>query len=297
MSDQLHDILKTKFGSVRNTTKFYYVRCVNCGKKKLYVPKIGKWDRTVGCWACGFSSTLDNIVSGLHISNFQDKPIEEWSHPQAQIYPATNYHPINTLPEEHPAVRFMREDKLENLDVLWNIFRVGFVPYGGGIDIKFENGSLKSDESLIFPVYQMGKQVGFQLRYVPGTYMARKMKKISYLTVANKSNLLYNYDMAKQSPFCVVFEGAKSTFKLPYCSVATLGKGIADKQIQLMLSWKTIILILDDDAQDVSKKLCGDLRISGRKAINIDLRDHNYKKPGDVPQQELQEIIKGYLPK
>ena len=292
--DELLGILERKFGSVRETSGFYYITCPNCKRKKLYIPTVGTGERRAKCWRCPLDTTLDVLLNGVFITtavNEGRKRSEE--HPQARIFPATQYVPINQLPKDHDAIKFLEEDKLTNFDVIWENFRVAYVPYNGGVDIKYEKGSISTNECLIFPVYQQGVQVGFQSRVVPGTFSANKLGKLRYLTVVQKGGMLYNFDIAKQSPFVVVFEGIKSVFKLPFCSVATLGKTISDNQIRLLQSWKNIVFMFDDDAQDYCEKLCKKINMGGIgvKATNINLQKYGYNKPGDVEEDVIIKIV------
>ena len=258
------------------------------------MPTVGTGTRRAKCWKCGLDTTLDTLLNGVFITTAMNegrKRSEE--HPQARIFPATQYFPINQLSLEHEAIKFLQEDKLTNFDVIWDNFRVVYVPYNGGVDIKYEKGSVSTNECLIFPIYQQGQQVGFQSRVVPGTFCANKLGKLRYLTVVQKGGLLYNYDLAKKSPFVVCFEGIKSVFKLPFCSVATLGKTMSDAQIRLLQSWKNIIFMFDDDAQEYCEKLCQKINLGGIgvKAANINLQNYGYAKPGDVPEDEIIEIV------
>ena len=112
-------------------------------------------------------------------------------------------------------------------------------------DLRY-NGSMNA---VIFPIYRDGKSYGWQARKInpePG-----ELRMISYSF--NKSRFLLNYDRAKTADKIVLVEGP---FDCVHCdvsgfgSVASLGKGVSQDQIGLILnsSAKDVYIGLDPDA-------------------------------------------------
>ncbi len=113
-----------------------------------------------------------------------------------------------------------------------------------------------------------------------------------YMHLFPKGEHLFNYHTAKQYDSVIVVEGAKKALKLAN-SVATLGKGISDKQKQLIQEWKNVILVLDSEegAQRLALDIQREFRMNGRRCFNIDLGKYGFASPDEATTEELQAII------
>ena len=107
-----------------------------------------------------------------------------------------------------------------------------------------------------------------------------------------KGNYLYNYDIAKEYTNVVVVEGVKKSWKFPN-AVATLGKGITEKQIKLLGEWDEITLMYDgeDVTQAKARALVEQFQILDKKCINIDPRKYGFASPDEMTEEQAQEIV------
>lgn len=121
---------------------------------------------------------------------------------------------------------------------------------------------------IVFPIREHGQLIGWQARVVgdapPGT------GKYYTMPGFKKSQHLYNYDVARQSPFVVVMEGVTDVHALPACGVALLGKTLSSRQQQLLLAgWPQapIVFLLDADAQEEMQGMVANLQQQRREPV------------------------------
>ena len=288
-------LLKAKFGRVRMASGGYVrIPCPTCTPTdalhmKRYVHPMTLYTR---CWICDKKITFEQLT-GKELTRVQASraPVEVKEHPYAKVLPYKKILKLTELPAEHPAIKFLAKDQLFNLEY-YSSLGIGYIPAEGGIGLYFEESgrTLYTFDSLLFPVYFLKELVGWQLRWVPGTWQGDKMEKLRYLHLFDKGRYLYNYDNARQHEMVVVVEGVKKALKFPN-GVATLGKGISSNQIQLMQMWPKITLMLDgeDDTQELARKL--KLSMVGRTVVNIDLRKYGAESPDDLSVEALAQIV------
>ncbi len=293
------ELLKSKFGKAKACSGgSYRIPCPTCepGKakkmKRYYSPKYP----TSNCFICGKVLKVTDLLTVGGSLAFKrlaatEEPVED-DYPYAKISPYTRLTPLGELAPNHPVIDFLKKDHLEAWDYYTSL-GVGFITTGSGTNITFESGSkINTSDSLFFPVYHNGEYVGWQLRFIPGTPNGDRLQFMKYLHLFPKGNHLFNYDGAKRFDSVVVVEGAKKALKAAN-AVATLGKGISDRQKQLIQEWKKITLILDgeDNTQAQAQELAEELRYNGRICVNIDPREYGVSSPDEATSDLIRTMI------
>jgi 5S rRNA maturation endonuclease (ribonuclease M5) len=296
MNQRVQTLLKTKFGKVKPVSGgSYRIPCPTCDPKdskkmKRYVSPGWKDSR---CFICSTTVTIQELLGENVIFEREAGEIHEVSYPYATIVPYQSAQLLASLSDEHPAISFLKKDHLHNYEY-YDSLGIRYIPEGGGINISFDSGfTVNTSSALFFPVFAKNKEyAGWQIRFIPGTWNGDRFQFMRYMHLFPKGDHLYNYHVAKQYNSVIVVEGVKKALKLAN-SVATLGKGIADKQKQLIQEWKHIILILDgeDGAQELAREMQREFVSNGRMCVNIDLRKYGFSSPDDTTTEELKEII------
>lgn len=293
--------LRQKFGTVNVSGEFYYFECPTCAvdnrrKKKRY---IGITGGVSGCWICQQRFTLAELLKGRNVDIQMDGAtkmtldrLKKEKKQQATTLPYTKLIPINQLPDDHVAKRFLRKDHLHDFDIYAERYGIGFIPKDGGTVYRYSKPFITSAERLYFPAFFNGQYIGWQLRSIPGTEYGDLPDCRKYHHCFSKGNYLYNYDQAVKHKFVIVVEGVKKALKFTN-AVATWGKGISQYQKQLLLSWSTIILMLDAEAETQAQALQMQLEYQklGRICINIDLGKYGYPSPDEAEKDKLHEIV------
>ena len=298
--DPLLTALRNKYKVVKGAgTNWLRIACPTCTthnakKFKRYVPRVGY---SSNCFICGVRLDIrEMLVDQQFIAHAREtENIDDEVHidPRSLELPYLTATHVNKLPLDHPAVKFLHKDYLFDLDKYSNDHQIVYVPYEGGIIFVNSSVFITSAEHLVFPVYESGKLVGWQLRSVPGTFYGDMEKDIRYYHIFNKGAHLYNYDNAKKFNRVIVVEGVKKALKFPN-AVATWGTGISTKQCKLIQEWPEVIMMLDgedhNNTQTKAKEIVAKLKASGKKAINVDLRKYGAVSPDDLPSDILQQI-------
>lgn len=217
---------------------------------------------------------------------------EKPPHKYAKVLPVVgDAIPVNKLPSDHPAIKFLNKDFIYNMDVLANEYGVVYVPQGKGVVLPAHT-LVTSGDRLVFPVMLRGELVGWQMRSIPGTTLGDRPGCVKYYHLFNKGEYLYNYDNAKKFPLVVVTEGVKKAWKFP-CGVATWGKGISDTQLQLIQEWENIMIMLDgeDVTQEKARELTTHLRMGGARVVNVDPRKYGFPSPDEMTTEQAHKIM------
>ena len=305
--EDLMALLQTKFGNVKVTNGSngpeLLTRCPFCGKsEKLSVNPV---KRVYHCWHCDSSGTLTTLI-GINVSLANaNMPITETKKTQKTVYPPSfdpsQIIPLTCLPEDNPAIVYLRSRGFdpEELD---HDFAFRYCAKGR----VFPHVPFDSSNTLIIPIYAEDKFLGWQARllYNPKSvseevlmamgYTERKengelKRPPKYLTSPglNKKEMLYNIDWAKKFDTVVVTEGVFDCIRVGRQGVATLGKLVSGYQKKMLVSlWKTIVLLLDPDAEETQNALVKDLTVAGGPKI-VPVRLTGYKDAGDCPREEL----------
>lgn len=291
--------LKEKFGKAKIVTGGgYRIVCPTCTehdskKMKRYVhPNWG----VSNCFICNKIIPLVDLLKDDQLAvrieaSADDADAKE--HPFARIPPYKSLQRLDALDFEAPAIQFLTKDWLYKVKK-YSDLGIGYIPSDGGENLVFDSGfKLNTSESLYFPVYHDRALVGWQLRFVPGTWNGDRFQFMRYLHLFPKGDYLYNYDEARQHTNVVVVEGVKKALKLPN-AVATLGKGVSDKQKQLIVRWRQITIMLDGDekTQVLARQLQRDFSFSGRTCVNINTSDYGLPSPDEATTEQLEYMIK-----
>ena len=298
MNKRILELLKTKFGKVKAVSGGgYRITCPTCDpahakKMKRYINP--QWPQS-NCFICNKAIPIAELLGADSAGQFKNaapEPFEE-EYKYAKIAPYRLVQKLSELPQEAPVVQFMLKDHLSNW-AYYDSVGIRYIPQNGGMNIAFDSGfTVNTAESLFFPMFaEDGEYVGWQLRFIPGTWNGDRFQFMRYMHLFPKGNYLFNYAFAKQHESVVVVEGAKKALKLGN-AVATLGKGISDRQKQLITRWRKIILMLDseDNTQAQAEELCEEFRHSGRKCLNINLGKYGFASPDEATTEELITII------
>lgn len=296
MNKKVRDLLKAKFGKARAVSGgSYRIPCPTCDPKhskkmKRYISP--DWPNS-NCFICNRSIPLAELLGDGVILERSTTSDEEEEYKYAKILPYTEAVSLSTLAPTDPVIQFMEKDHLRMWDY-YDSLGIRYIPATGGFNIKFDSGfTVNTADSLFFPVYNTAEEyVGWQLRFIPGTWNGDRFQFMRYMHLFPKGDYLFNYNNAKQYKDVVVVEGVKKALKAAN-AVATLGKGISEAQKQLIQQWKRITLILDgeDDTQKLARQIQEEFTSNGRQCVNIDLRDYGFESPDDTTGTQLNRII------
>jgi hypothetical protein len=191
-------------------------------------------------------------------------------------------YPLDALPPEHPTKAYLRAR--------------GYDPDLLGRHLHVSHCSAASPEfplandRIIIPITFKGALAGWQARYVgeppkgtPKYYTMPGMKK---------SEVLYNYDVAKAYPYVVVCEGPTDVWRVGPAAVALLGKSLSEAQRHLLAAgWGqgTAVVLLDGDAQAEARRVHDALGGFVRDRVLVELPGD--KDPGDFAHADLWRLI------
>lgn len=297
MNQKIKDLLKARFGKVKSVSGgSFRVPCPTCDpthskKMKRYLSP--GWS-TSRCFICEQTIPISELLGNTKEFERAAGEIEEVEYPYANTVPYTSCTSLSQLPADHPAVAFLEKDHLRNFEY-YESLGICYIPEGCGTDIRFDSGfTVNTAGSLFFPVFAKDTiYAGWQLRFIPGTPNGDKFQFMRYMHLFPKGDHLFNYHGAKQYDSVIVVEGVKKALKLAN-SVATLGKGISEKQKQLIQEWKNIILVLDseDSTQELAREIQHEFKSNGRKCFNVNLGPYGFDSPDETTAEELGEIIR-----
>ena len=297
--------LEKKFGKAKiSGNGWIRIPCPTCSvhnrnKMKRY---LNASCNTSKCFICGVDMDVQDLVGGNYMPSYDPneirKPIEKKIDPRSLELPCYDYIPINELPFDHPAIKFLHKDFLYDLDSYWENYRMMWIPTESGKVFRSIAPYTTSSERIVFPVFFQGKMIGWQMRSIPGTFYGDRKDVIRYYHLFDKGSHLYNYDRAKQYDEVVVVEGVKKALKFPN-GVATWGAGISPQQLKLIQEWPKIVMMLDgedhNNTQARAKGFVENFKFAGKTAINIDLRKYGgptITSPDEVDSATLKDIVK-----
>lgn len=169
-----------------------------------------------------------------------DKPLREL---KEVPYPATFDHISGLFPSDGRTYLENRGIPLELIhyyEIKWNNFQ----------------------RRVVFPIFMNHKCFGYQGRAIDNVEKGFRMRNNEGF---NRESLIMFYDQIEKGGHVIINEGPIDAIKFHFCkgNIATLGKVVTDKQIELILSKEpsAIYLGLDDDAYEetllLKKKLRG----------------------------------------
>ena len=168
----------------------------------------------------------------------------------------------------------------------------------------FFHGVFSTTNTVVATVVMDGREIGWQARllYDPDklddakcammgfAWNPEKQKYIrpsKYFTMPgmDKREILWNYDVARRSDTVVVTEGVYDAARVGKCAVATLGKYVSDKQVNLLQQyWRHIVILLDPDAGKEAARL---RTMFGPTVDVVPVTLSGYKDAGEAPREEI----------
>ena len=294
--------LEKRFGPVKNNgSGWMRIKCPTCTEhnRKKYKRYINATSRTSNCFICGVRKDVQDLLGGHYMPVYNPNevrtPVVKKIDPRAFELPYYKATPVNQLPPDHPAVKFLHKDFLYDLDRYYNEHGIVYVPADGGKVFKSTPPYTTSSERLIFPVMEGGKMVGWQMRSIPGTFYGDRKDVIKYFHLFDKGSHVYNYENAKKYDRVIVVEGVKKALKFPN-GVATWGTGLSQTQLHIIQQWPEIVMMLDakdnsGTVQSRAQEFVAGFVAAGKKAINVNLDNYGVESPDDLPQDTLQQIV------
>lgn len=212
------------------------------------------------------------------------------------------------LDKSSEAIQFLLARMLPNswtIEELANTFKLRYC-YSGSM---FLGGVFNTTNTLVIPVIDGGKEVGWQARllYNPTTADPTKygfkrerqpdgsskvIRPPKYCTSPGlkRSGTLWNIDNAKKYKSVVITEGPFDAMAVGPNAVAAFGKGISDLQVRLLkYNWEQAYVLLDADAEKEGKLIASSLARSIKTKF-ISLKGIA-KDPGDLDRVQIGELL------
>lgn len=186
------------------------------------------------------------------------------STPEEVTWPGLTVMLHNLTPDNHPARAYWR-GRLFNPDWLGRACNVG-------VCVEAPQPQWYLKDRTIIPVYREGKLVGWQAR-LNRSPRDKNEPKYVFNTCFPRSQVLYNFDVARAYPFVVVVEGATKVWRFGPEAVGTFGKAVTPYQAGLLMNnWQTVVLMLDQNALKESRELV-DMIGEACRVVTIELPD------------------------
>lgn len=117
------------------------------------------------------------------------------------------------------------------------------------------------NERIVFPVYRERICIGWQARTVNNNVIPKMLNNTGF----QRASSVMFIDNVKDNDFVIIAEGPIDAVKFDLCgnAVATMGKIISEKQIQIIMEKKPkkVYLALDDDAAPEMRKLQSKIQV------------------------------------
>ena len=209
---------------------------------------------------------------------------------------------VADLPPDNPAIEYLLRERERPFDPqeMSDVFGVRYCTAGK----YYPAGPYDTTNTLIFPLWMFGRLLGWQSRllYTPEGMTDDQCAKMNfqkdedgdwvkppkYWTSPgfNKGRVLWNFDMARRSPYVVVCEGVFDAMSVGPRAVATFGKGVSDNQAALLKTyWDHVILLLDPGDADPEMRR---LEIELSRSVRVTwVKLKHYKDAGGAPRDEV----------
>ena len=138
---------------------------------------------------------------------------------------------LSELPPTHPAISWLVSKRGYDLKQIERSF-----------DVRFCLDSRKypaCKNRIIIPIKLRGAMVGWQARVIDVGLRSLSAKVAKYYTMPGlpKSQVLYNWDSARHTPYMVVTEGVTDVWRIGPSGVAVLGSHLSSAQERLIADW------------------------------------------------------------
>lgn len=150
---------------------------------------------------------------------------------------------LDKLPEDHKAVRYLRDDRHFDVGVLARYYNLHWC---------YKSDRSMCEDRIIIPIYANKRMVGWQARY-PGDLDWKNCYFPKYYTAPGtpRRNILYNLGNASKYKTGVIVEGVTDVYGIGPMSVGTLGAVMTSPQQDLFVrhfKGETGVLLYDPDA-------------------------------------------------
>jgi len=309
----IEQLLRKRFGDVKTTGgDEIRVNCPFCGngsnKYKMWVNPF-KYHGIYHCWSCDKSGSVKALLGTgdfvVQKKQTEVKGTKEMRSPGTII-------DINQVAHSNDAYRYLTSvrDRVFDVDYLTDTFGVKYC--SKGYKFRMRGTEYNTANSLVFPIWMNNEIAGWQSRLVydpaklddttcaalgfpkeDGKYL--RPSKYFTSTGMQKSQVLYNFDLAKRYPMVVLTEGVFDVFSVGPQAVAALGKDYHDNQISLIKTyWDHAVILLDPEDKTAKarrrlvKELSGVIEVT---EVNLKY----YSDPGSAPTEEIWRQIHGQI--
>lgn len=286
---------------VQSPGEYYCVACPHCGdtRQRLWINHL---------WGYRHPETKDRNLWLCHCYNdgclnsygrqkvLYDEVFSDFDHESRDIVlPGTklpagpvqaawpgSMRRINELDHNHPARRYLEEDRHYNVDKLAEVYDVRYC-------LEPDDKYRSTFKRIIIPITMNGALQGWQARFV-GTPPCKETPKYLSMPGMKRNQLLYNFDNARKSNFVVIMEGPTDVWSFGPEAVALFGKSASTAQLDLIARhWQKVYVCLDGDAANDGQGIYDVLgtRVKEKHMValpaNLD--------PGDLPPDELRSRV------
>ena len=193
---------------------------------------------------------------------------------------------LQQLPADHKAVQYMCGQRRYTWQML-DRFQAAYC-------VRANPRYAAAYDRIVFPVYFDGVMVGWQCRFIGDCdWGALNIPKYYTRPGMKKSQILYNFDIARHQPLVVVTEGFTDVHRIGDCGVALLGKTMSPVQRGLLCTtWPDapIVLLLDPDAEDALAGIIVEITRT-RRAPVVPIRLPDGRDPADYERDALWNVI------
>jgi len=275
--------------SPRENQKSFILDCPECGKRNhCYVRKESGFAKCFKCLASWNFYSLAAALMGVRVSDVE-KRLGQAS--------------AEMIPDPWPKKR-EREDDLPSRPILLGMDFVPAENSDAALSYLLSRGMTPEKmvyydvryhaamHAVVFPIVRDGITYGWQARRIPPL----KDEKMRLLTMAgvDKGRFLLNWDRASKHDRIVLVEGPFDCVKADqpgYGAVASMGKGVSDEQVNMILSVARQVYIgVDKDATEQAEELCSRFLQAGVEVYRL-LPPDGRGDMGECTDQEAQEAL------
>lgn len=208
-----------------------------------------------------------SYMRSLAAGNVRVAPVvKERKHEKRIPFPRPEWSsPINLLPEEHPAVVYMRGRNFDP-DVLYKTWKVVYAREYP-VEANGKNYSWLAGRLFIPTVGD-----GWQARDIEGKAKAKYFSCPGW----KKSEGLYNTERAREYPFTLLCEGVTDVWRADGPAVCIFGKTLSNEQVlKLKKNWGTVGVMLHPDTETDQgsslRRAMNQLATAGLKVFRVTL--------------------------
>ena len=313
---QFESVVRARFGKVKKKhTKNgieYRVCCPFClrntGKADHdYHMDINPSRERWRCWRCPARGSIGDLFENVRSAQNSVFNIPEQTKVLSTVEPPGELVPLTSLHSDHLALRYIRGRKFK--PEVWEKYYGARYCTAGKRFMRIPEcpeGLFDTSNTIVFPMWMNGVLVGWQCRllYNPDKLTedeceamafpvdketGKHIRPPKYFTGPpglSKGQILFNYDMARQSEVLVITEGVMKAMAAGPCSIATFGKGVSEVQRRMIEAgnWKLAVILQDKDAAREAASLQSELQ---RAMPTLILRLEGYNDPDEAPTVEI----------